>query len=112
MAKGWLKFETDRLEPLVVTPIDMEEVAAWHARAHELRAAGMTVRAIAAELGKSFAPVQRCLNPESRARQKARQNELEREKRRTDPEHAEKARTYIRKYQHLNGGTQRYRKGV
>lgn len=110
MPKGWLKFESDKKEPLVVTPLDWDVIEQWHAKAFELRSQGYLLREIAVEVGRHKGSVQRLLNPDSRRKQKIRQAQREKEKRDSDPNYAEKIRTYVRKYQHLNGGTQKYRK--
>lgn len=88
-------------EPLVVTPMTTAGPQPWHPQAHELRAAGWTIRAIARHLGKGFGSVQRLMNPESKARQKARDNEYDIERRATDPAYAKKGRDYRRRYMQL-----------
>lgn len=101
-AKGARKYPEDRLTPLKVTPLNWDEIEAWHAKARHLRdTTDMTIRQIAAEVGRTFGPVQRFLNPESRRKMKDRQKELEQQRRRTDPQYATKVRTYVRKYMQL-----------
>ncbi len=87
-------------EPLVVMPYPCTEE--WHARARELRNDGWFIRDIAREVNRGFSPVQRFLNPESKARQADRKNELEKLRRRTEPEYAEASRSYRRRYAQLN----------
>jgi predicted transcriptional regulator len=102
MARGWRKHAKDLVEPILEpTPLDWAAIEAWHAKARYLRdTTDMTIRQIAAEVGSTFGPVQRFLNPESKRKGKIRQAEREREKRHTDPEHAEKTRTYVRRFMH------------
>lgn len=88
-------------EPLIVTPLTSDGPQPWHEEAFKLRAAGWTIRPIARKLKKGFGPVQRLFNPDSKAKQKAAQNEYEKERRAADPNYANKERSYKRRYMQL-----------
>ena len=102
MPKHWRKHPSDWQEPIAVEVLTTAGPQPWHAEALRLRyEEGLTVRQCAAACGVGFSPMQRFLNPESKAKAKKRQAKWERERRRTDPAYAEKTRTYVRKYMQL-----------
>lgn len=95
---GWFSPD-DAASPIDPKPTPGVGPQPWHEVATWLREeCGLTVRQCAVECGVGFGPMQRFLNPESKARQKARQNEAEKAKCRTDPEYAQKWRDYRRRY--------------
>lgn len=99
--RGWRKYPRDDLSPLVVEPMTTAGPQPWHARALALRAAGVTIRAIARELGVGFGPVQRLLNPASKAKQKQQENERTKALRKSDARYAATIRTYVRKHMQI-----------
>ena len=98
--KGQTAYPED--QPLVVKPLDMEEVITWRGRADMLREQGLTYREIAKEVGRGYSSVQRhFLNEDRRREVKMQQNEYDRRRRAEDPEYAEKQQNYRRRYMKL-----------
>ncbi len=104
MAKGWRKNPADWDQPLEVEVLTTAGPQPWHEECLRLRAEGMTIRAVAAELGLTFSRVQKFLNPASKAKNKARQAARAKERRHSDPDYAEKQRSYVRRYMQLASG--------
>lgn len=97
-APGWIAPD-DAANPISPQPLTTAGPQPWHEIATWLREeCGLTVRQCAAECGVGFGPMQRFLNPESKAKAKARQGATEKAKRRNDPDWAQASRDYRRKY--------------
>lgn len=92
------KYVNPNDEPLNPEPLTTAGPQPWHAEALRLRAAGWLVREIAQKLGKGKSAVQRFLNPDSKAKAKARQNERDKERRYGEPEYLERTNSYRRRY--------------
>ncbi len=96
------KFADPADEPLTPTPLTTAGPQPWHKEALRLRyEEGHTVRTCARYVGVSFGRMQRFLNPESKAKAKARAIVWERERRHADPQYAKKVRSYVRRYMQI-----------